>query len=116
MRFTNNLMNGSTRSPGFTKTKSMLKSNSLYGKSKTKSNLITYMFFFSSNCVINGSGDHVCVCLKIGPIPLDDGVGKEIITQLTANMVTNKEFYTDSNGRDFLKRVISETFLLFEVI
>ena len=43
--------------------------------------------------------------LKIGPIPTDDGVGKEVITQMTANMVTNKEFYTDSNGRDFLKRV-----------
>jgi len=44
--------------------------------------------------------------MKIGPIPTDDGVGKEVITRMTANMATNKEFYTDSNGRDFLKRVI----------
>lgn len=43
---------------------------------------------------------------KIGPIPVDDDVGKEVITRLTANMVTNSTFYTDSNGRDFLKRVI----------
>ena len=43
---------------------------------------------------------------KIGPIPIDDDVGKEVITRLTANMVTNSTFYTDSNGRDFLKRVI----------
>lgn len=43
--------------------------------------------------------------MKIGPIPTDDGVGKEVITRLTANMATNKIFYTDSNGRDFLKRV-----------
>ncbi|KAL5122566.1 Alpha-mannosidase [Glycine soja] len=42
---------------------------------------------------------------QIGPIPTDDGVGKEVITRMTANMATNKEFYTDSNGRDFLKRV-----------
>ncbi|PKA54016.1 alpha-mannosidase [Apostasia shenzhenica] len=41
----------------------------------------------------------------IGPIPTDDGVGKEVITRLTANMVTNKTFYTDSNGRDFIKRI-----------
>ncbi|KAK7261705.1 hypothetical protein RIF29_28022 [Crotalaria pallida] len=43
--------------------------------------------------------------LKIGPIPTKDYVGKEVITQMTTSMVTNKEFYTDSNGRDFLKRV-----------
>ncbi|KAK1423560.1 hypothetical protein QVD17_18864 [Tagetes erecta] len=41
----------------------------------------------------------------IGEIPTDDGVGKEVVTRITANMVTNKVFYTDSNGRDFLKRV-----------
>ena len=44
--------------------------------------------------------------MKIGPIPTDDDVGKEIITRVTANMATNKTFYTDSNGRDFLKRVL----------
>lgn len=49
--------------------------------------------------------DHAEIEYTIGPIPTDDGVGKEVITRMTANMVTNKEFYTDSNGRDFLKRV-----------
>jgi len=28
---------------------------------------------------------------------------------MTANMATEKTFYTDSNGRDFIKRVNSET-------
>ncbi|KAG0461842.1 hypothetical protein HPP92_020318 [Vanilla planifolia] len=41
----------------------------------------------------------------IGPIPTDDDFGKEVITRLTANMMTNKTFYTDSNGRDFLQRI-----------
>ncbi|KAK8944596.1 hypothetical protein KSP39_PZI007703 [Platanthera zijinensis] len=41
----------------------------------------------------------------VGPIPTDDKIGKEVISRLTADMVTNKTFYTDSNGRDFLKRV-----------
>ncbi|KAL2333816.1 hypothetical protein Fmac_015029 [Flemingia macrophylla] len=49
--------------------------------------------------------DHAELEFTIGPIPTDDGVGKEVITRMTANMATNKEFYTDSNGRDFLKRV-----------
>ncbi|PON53460.1 Glucan biosynthesis, periplasmic [Parasponia andersonii] len=49
--------------------------------------------------------EHAEVEYTIGPIPTDDSVGKEVITRLTANMATDKVFYTDSNGRDFLKRV-----------
>ncbi|KAI5418698.1 hypothetical protein KIW84_043069 [Lathyrus oleraceus] len=49
--------------------------------------------------------DHAEIEYTIGPIPDDDRVGKEVITRMTTNMATNKEFYTDSNGRDFLKRV-----------
>lgn len=61
-----------------------------------------------------------CYCLprvtKIGPIPTDDGTGKEVITRLTTNMVTNSTFYTDSNGRDFLKRVCSTILHLMQII
>ncbi|KAF8035455.1 hypothetical protein BT93_C1470 [Corymbia citriodora subsp. variegata] len=49
--------------------------------------------------------EHADVEFTIGPIPTDDGVGKEVITQMTANMATEKTFHTDSNGRDFIKRV-----------
>ncbi|XP_050383972.1 alpha-mannosidase At3g26720-like [Argentina anserina] len=49
--------------------------------------------------------EHAEVEFTIGPIPVDDGTGKEITTQLTTAMKTNKTFYTDSNGRDFIKRV-----------
>uniref|UniRef100_A0A5B7A988 Alpha-mannosidase n=1 Tax=Davidia involucrata TaxID=16924 RepID=A0A5B7A988_DAVIN len=49
--------------------------------------------------------DHAEVEFNIGPIPVDDGFGKEIITQITTAMKTNKTFYTDSNGRDFIKRI-----------
>ncbi|KAJ7944151.1 Alpha-mannosidase [Quillaja saponaria] len=49
--------------------------------------------------------EHAEVEYTIGPIPTEDGVGKEVVTRLTANMATNKVFYTDANGRDFLKRV-----------
>ncbi|WVZ58030.1 hypothetical protein U9M48_008342 [Paspalum notatum var. saurae] len=49
--------------------------------------------------------EHAEVEYTIGPIPIDDDIGKEVITRLTTNMVTNGIFYTDSNGRDFIKRV-----------
>ncbi|KAF5479242.1 hypothetical protein F2P56_000079 [Juglans regia] len=48
--------------------------------------------------------EHVEVEFIVGPIPIDDGVGKEVVTQVTTTMDTNKAFYTDSNGRDFIKR------------
>ncbi|XP_042025664.1 alpha-mannosidase isoform X1 [Salvia splendens] len=49
--------------------------------------------------------DHAEFEFTIGPIPTDDSIGKEVITRLSANMATDQVFYTDSNGRDFLKRV-----------
>lgn len=42
---------------------------------------------------------------QIGPIPIDDGVGKEIVTKISSTLMSNKKFYTDSNGRDFIERV-----------
>ncbi|XP_014487574.1 PREDICTED: lysosomal alpha-mannosidase isoform X1 [Dinoponera quadriceps] len=41
----------------------------------------------------------------IGPIPVKDKIGKEIITKYSSNLKTDGEFYTDSNGREMLKRV-----------
>ncbi|XP_042519193.1 alpha-mannosidase At3g26720-like [Macadamia integrifolia] len=49
--------------------------------------------------------EHAEVEFSIGPIPVDDGIGKEIITQIATTMDTNKTFYTDSNGRDFIERI-----------
>jgi alpha-mannosidase len=45
------------------------------------------------------------VQFTVGPIPVDDSNGKEIVTKLSTPLKTQKTFYTDSNGRDFLKRV-----------
>ncbi|KAH0969601.1 hypothetical protein GBA52_028527 [Prunus armeniaca] len=49
--------------------------------------------------------EHVEVEFIVGPIPIDDGTGKEFVTQIATTMATNKTFYTDSNGRDFIKRI-----------
>jgi len=41
----------------------------------------------------------------IGPIPIEiDGVGKEIISRLCTKIQSNGTFFTDSNGREFLRR------------
>ncbi|KMT06844.1 hypothetical protein BVRB_6g151860 [Beta vulgaris subsp. vulgaris] len=49
--------------------------------------------------------EHAEIEFTIGPISVADGIGKEIVTQIKTTMKTNKTFYTDSNGRDFIKRI-----------
>ena len=42
----------------------------------------------------------------IGPIPISDGIGKEVITAYTCPGLDSKNtFYTDANGRQMMKRV-----------
>ncbi|KAJ8283245.1 hypothetical protein COCON_G00020950 [Conger conger] len=41
---------------------------------------------------------------SVGPIPVQDGFGKEIITRLDTSINSSGLFYTDSNGREVLER------------
>ncbi|KAL7642572.1 UNVERIFIED_CONTAM: hypothetical protein RMT77_007133 [Armadillidium vulgare] len=42
----------------------------------------------------------------VGPIPIEDGIGKEIVNRFHfKNLKTNQTFYTDANGREMQKRV-----------
>eukprot|EP00934_Nitzschia_sp_Nitz4_P002969 Nitzschia sp. Nitz4//scaffold272_size25479//12374//15946//NITZ4_008309-RA/size25479-snap-gene-0.1-mRNA-1//-1//CDS//3329545225//2959//frame0 len=41
----------------------------------------------------------------VGPIPAGDMRGKEIVTRLQTPIKSSSTFYTDSNGREFMKRV-----------
>ncbi|KAK4410705.1 putative alpha-mannosidase [Sesamum angolense] len=49
--------------------------------------------------------EHAEIEFVVGPIPIDDGIGKEIVTQIKTKIGNYKTFYTDSNGRDFLERI-----------
>ncbi|KAJ8263831.1 hypothetical protein GJAV_G00141790, partial [Gymnothorax javanicus] len=40
----------------------------------------------------------------VGPIPVKDGFGKEVITRLDTSINSSSLFYTDSNGREVLER------------
>ncbi|XP_022084551.1 lysosomal alpha-mannosidase-like [Acanthaster planci] len=41
----------------------------------------------------------------VGPIPIRDHLGKEIITRFDTDLKTNRTFYTDANGRQILERI-----------
>jgi alpha-mannosidase len=47
---------------------------------------------------------YVEVEYSIGPIPIDDLRGKEVVTRFSTPIKSNQTFYTDSNGREFLER------------
>lgn len=42
----------------------------------------------------------------VGPIPIFDDYGKEIVSRFYSNIKNGQSFYTDANGREMLKRTI----------
>ena len=40
-----------------------------------------------------------------GPAPFDDGLGRELATRYSTSLASNATWWTDSNGRDMVKRV-----------
>lgn len=41
----------------------------------------------------------------VGPVPIDDQIGKEVVSRFYTTIDSRGVFYTDSNGREMLKRV-----------
>lgn len=41
----------------------------------------------------------------VGPIPFDDGLGREVVVQYLSNLDSGDAFWTDANGREMIKRV-----------
>ncbi|CAF0923686.1 unnamed protein product [Adineta steineri] len=41
----------------------------------------------------------------VGPVPLDDNVGKEIIIRYDTDIESASKYYTDANGREVLERI-----------
>jgi Glycosyl hydrolases family 38 C-terminal domain len=56
---------------------------------------------------VTANQPYVEVEYTIGPIPIEDGVGKEIVTRLSTAINNVGVFYTDSNGREFMQRQIN---------
>lgn len=43
----------------------------------------------------------------VGPIPVQDRVGREIITKFDTDIASKGIFYTDSNGREMMRRQLN---------
>jgi lysosomal alpha-mannosidase len=49
-------------------------------------------------------GETVEVEWTVGPIPVSDNIGKEIILRYDTDIQSQSKFYTDANGREVLER------------
>lgn len=41
----------------------------------------------------------------VGGIPIDDNLGKEVVSRFSTDIDSKGEFFTDSNGREMLRRI-----------
>ena len=48
--------------------------------------------------------EYVEVEWTVGPIPINDNIGKEIILRYDTDIQSGNKFYTDANGREVLER------------
>jgi len=71
---------------------------------QVQSALIVYNSWASQEIKIYGEAEIAEIDWIVGPIPVDDNIGKEIIMRYDTDIQTDGIFYTDANGREVLQR------------
>lgn len=67
--------------------------------------IITLTDWASEEISLYDEAKSVEVQWTVGPIPIDDDVGKEIVLRYDTDIHSQSRFYTDANGREVLERV-----------
>jgi len=67
----------------------------------------TFAPWVSLTTRVYASEDWVELLWSVGPIPFADGWGKEVSLRISSQVGSGKTFYTDSNGREMLKRIVN---------
>jgi lysosomal alpha-mannosidase len=67
--------------------------------------IIVFNDWASQEISLYDAGEYVEVEWIVGPIPVDDNAGKEIILRYDTDIQSQSKFYTDANGREVLERV-----------
>jgi lysosomal alpha-mannosidase len=66
--------------------------------------IIVFNDWASQEISLYDDGQYVEVEWTVGPIPIGDNIGKEIIVRYDTNIQSQAKFYTDANGREVLER------------
>jgi lysosomal alpha-mannosidase len=73
-------------------------------KESVQKAIIVFNDWASQEISLYDDGEAVEVEWTIGPIPVDDNVGKEIILRYDTDIQSQSKYYTDANGREVLER------------
>jgi lysosomal alpha-mannosidase len=74
------------------------------GGNNVQTAVIVFNDWASQEISLYDGGETVEVEWTVGPIPIDDGIGKEIIIRYDTNIQSQGKYYTDANGREVLER------------
>ena len=66
--------------------------------------MIVFNDWASQEISLYDEGEYVEVEWTVGPIPVNDNIGKEIIMRYDTDIASQSKFYTDANGREVLER------------
>jgi lysosomal alpha-mannosidase len=66
--------------------------------------VIVFNDWASQEISLYDEGESVEVEWTVGPIPINDNIGKEIILRYDTDIASESKYYTDSNGREVLER------------
>ena len=67
--------------------------------------MIVFNNWASQELILFDQSDAVEVEWTVGPIPVGDNVGKEIILKYDTDINSQSKYYTDANGREVLERI-----------
>ncbi len=67
--------------------------------------VVVFNNWASQEFVLYENSEFVEVEWTVGPVPIDDNVGKEIILRYDTNIASQATFYTDANGREVVQRI-----------
>jgi len=87
----------------------VIREKSLFDRTCTKTDTVqTASIIFNDwvseevNLYSNSSG--IEIDWRVGPIPVEDNIGKEIIIRYSSHIKSQSKYYTDANGREVLER------------
>jgi lysosomal alpha-mannosidase len=66
--------------------------------------VIVFNDWASQEISLYDNGQYVEVEWTVGPIPVGDNIGKEIIIRYDTDIESQGKYYTDANGREVLER------------